>query len=93
MWSRDGRELFYMTGTGDLMGVTAAPRPTLQLSPPARILIGPFARGGNQAAAASYDVSLDGQRFLMIKPGNTNPPPPSSVVVVLNWAEELRLRP
>ena len=31
-----------------------------------------------------YDISLDGERFLMIKHGD--PPGPSEVHVVLNWA-------
>jgi len=39
----------------------------------------------------SYDVSPDGQRFLMIKniEGSDQAAPPS-IVVVLNWAEELK---
>ena len=44
----------------------------------------------------TYDVSPDGQRFLMIK-GRTSPDasataPPSTMVVVRNWFEELKQR-
>jgi hypothetical protein len=45
----------------------------------------------------TYDVSADGQRFLLIKP-HTRPPQADStsggLIVVLNWVEELqRLAP
>ena len=37
-----------------------------------------------------YDVSADGQRFLMIKDGPANPNAmPASLVVVEHWFEEL----
>jgi hypothetical protein len=41
----------------------------------------------------SYDVSPDGERFLLIKEGptDTNAPPPR-IDVVLNWIEELKQR-
>jgi hypothetical protein len=44
----------------------------------------------------NYDVSPDGQRFLMIKDAtpatSSSTPPPSQLVVVLNWSEELKAR-
>ena len=43
-----------------------------------------------------YDVSADGQRFLMIKEGASGgqaaATPPASMVVVLNWVAELAAR-
>ena len=42
-----------------------------------------------------YDVSPDGQRFLMVKEHateSTPAPPSTAIVVVLNWAEELKQR-
>ena len=39
----------------------------------------------------TYDVSADGQRFLMIKEGTTDVSAPSpSLVVVEQWVEELK---
>ena len=39
----------------------------------------------------SYDVSLDGKRFLMIKSASTDTTAtPADMVAVLNWTEELR---
>jgi hypothetical protein len=38
----------------------------------------------------TYDVSPDGQRFLMITaPGTDASPAPPSIIVVQNWFEEL----
>ena len=36
-----------------------------------------------------YDVSPDGQRFLMIKPAEQKQADPTQINVVLNWFEEL----
>ena len=41
----------------------------------------------------TYDVSPDGQRFLMIKEGTADGhAPPPSLVVVEHWFEELKAR-
>jgi hypothetical protein len=43
----------------------------------------------------TFDVSPDGQRFLMVKEHateSTPAPPSTAIVVVLNWAEELKQR-
>ena len=42
-------------------------------------------------AALSYDVSLDGHRFLMIKEAPDTRLPPS-ITVVSHWFDELRAR-
>ena len=36
----------------------------------------------------SYDVSRDGQRFLLLKEGNSAAP--ASIIIVQNWFEELK---
>ncbi len=40
----------------------------------------------------NYDVSPDGQRFLMLKPGEQAQAAPTQIKVVLNWFEELKRR-
>ncbi|MGI0149718.1 MAG: hypothetical protein ACREDF_09345, partial [Thermoplasmata archaeon] len=37
-----------------------------------------------------YDVSPDGERFLMLKPVESQTSAPTQINVVLNWFEELR---
>ena len=39
----------------------------------------------------NYDVSRDGQRFLILK-ATEQAPPPTQINVVLNWFEELKRR-
>ena len=36
----------------------------------------------------TYDIAPDGQRFLMIKRGET--PAPASIIIVQHWVEELK---
>jgi serine/threonine-protein kinase len=95
LWSRDGRELFYLDLEGVLMGVP------VQLSAaafsggsPTRLL--ERAYFANFLAGRNYDVSPDGRRFLMIKEGEDDAATAttSDLVVVQNWFEELtRLAP
>ncbi len=44
------------------------------------------------ATTPNYDVSLDGQRFLMLKPNQQEASAPTQINVVLNWFEELKRR-
>jgi hypothetical protein len=43
---------------------------------------GPFAR--------NYDISPDGERFLMIKEGGSDETSPTEFILVQNWFEELK---
>ena len=38
----------------------------------------------------SYDLSLDGQRFLMVKQEQRKPTPVTEMIFVQNWCEELK---
>jgi hypothetical protein len=63
---------------------------TFQAGNPTKLFEGPYSMTGG-GPGRQYDVSPDGQRFLMTKPGSgsdqTAAPP--SIVVVQNWFEEL----
>ena len=65
IWSRSGRELFYRYG-GKMMVVKVSIGAELTFSPPEPLFEQAFAFGPTQTFA-NYDVSLDGQRFLMVK--------------------------
>ena len=45
--------------------------------------------GGGSGSARTYDVSLDGSRFLMIK-NDPDAQASLSLVAVLNWPEQLK---
>ena len=51
--------------------------------------------GGYLPTTASfpyYDVSPDGERFLMLKPVESQASAPTQIHVVLNWFEELKTK-
>lgn len=68
-WRRDGRELFYLTLENTLMAVPMIPGPVLKPGVPSPLFnAGPVLRvqGGGTVWDPAYDVSADGQRFLVI---------------------------
>ena len=87
VWARNGRELFYRNGD-KMMAVDITTEPTFQAGTPRVQLEGTFRLvAGTQGA--NYDVSLDGQRFLMVQGSDANL---TQLNVVLNWFEELKQR-
>ncbi|MGB7219136.1 MAG: hypothetical protein WBD07_10045 [Vicinamibacterales bacterium] len=93
-WAPSGRELFYIDANNFLTSAPVQLTPTFAVGNPTRL----FETKPPPALinARFYDVSLDGQRFVMIKEptGDQNSPnaTPASMVVVLNWLEELKAR-
>jgi len=87
MWARNGRELFYRNG--DKMMVTAVEtQPVFAASKP-ELLFEAHYETGLSSFERDYDVSPDGQRFLMIK-GSEQESAATQLNVVLNWSDELR---
>ncbi len=92
-WSRDGRELFYRSG--NRMMVASIPHdPELQAGAPQMLFEEPFMMssetiGGAVSAPPNYDVSLDGERFLMVQEDPSSVP--TRIHVVHDWINELRV--
>jgi len=89
--TRQPLELFYRNGD-DMMAVDITTKPGFAQGKPHRLFQG---AAGYQAVQpnyvrANYDVSPDGQRFLMLQPVGQEQPPVTQIHVVLNWAEELK---
>jgi Tol biopolymer transport system component len=85
-WNRNGRELFYRSGD-KMMEVDITTQPGFAAGTP-RILF----QGRYEPApfpTTNYDVSPDGQRFLMVKPSEQETAT-TQINVVLNWFEELK---
>jgi serine/threonine-protein kinase len=91
MWARNGRELFYRNG--DKMMVTAVEtRPVFAAAKPKLLFEGHYGTGIG-GFEPDYDVSPDGQKFLMIK-ASEQESAATQLNVVLNWSDELhRLAP
>ena len=88
LWSRDGRELFYLSLGNWVMGVQVEPGPSWQNTTPTQILTRQYFEAG-VGSARTFDIARDG-RFLLIKPGGDNTQ--QSLVVVQNWFEDLKRR-
>ena len=89
VWARSGRELFYLDDTNAVTAVSIHTTPTFGAGAPTKLFDG---RYYSDLLSRSYDVSPDGQRFLMIKDSASGDQTstPASIVVVLNWTEELK---
>jgi serine/threonine-protein kinase len=89
VWNRNGRELFYRSGDR-MMAVDIATQPSFTAGKPRVLFQGHYVPP--PGTTPNYDVSPDGQRFLMIKPSDAGDAAPAQINVVLNWFEELRRR-
>jgi hypothetical protein len=85
------RPLFYFSATGALMRVAVGQGPAWTASAPVKVLDPKYLSGG-EAFGRSYDIAVDGSRFLMIKtadsPAQSGGPP--AIVVVQHWFDELQ---
>jgi len=87
VWNPNGRELFYRNGN-KMMAVDISSKPSFAVGRPRMLFEGKYE--GAPVPVANYDVSPDGQRFLMLKPSEQEQAAPTQINVVLNWFEELK---
>ena len=94
VWARNGKELFYRNGD-NMMVVEIRLQPSLAPGKPRVLWTGPYARGLSSqcspagATNSNYDVTPDGQRFLMIQEEEDGLIA-TQINVVPNWPEELK---
>jgi serine/threonine-protein kinase len=86
VWNPKGRELFYRTGH-KMMAVDVTTQPSFSVGKPRMLFEGSYTP--TPRSFPDYDVSPDGQRFLMLKPSE-QAEAPAQINVVLNWFEELK---
>ena len=86
LWSPDGRELFYRDlDAKKFMAVDVETSGEFATGTP-RVLFDDFYME-HVAYGRNYDITPDGQRFVMVKEMN---PPPRRIAVIVNWFEELK---
>ncbi|HKW25567.1 MAG TPA: protein kinase [Terriglobales bacterium] len=90
VWNPRGRELFYRNGDKMMVVDVTATKTTLTAGKPRLLFEGEYLP--TPATTPNYDVSSDGQQFLMVKAGGTGEVAPTQINVVLNWFEELKRR-
>jgi Tol biopolymer transport system component len=87
VWARNGKELFYIGADGALMRVPVEASGTKwNAVTPTKLFEGRYYNAGT--SGRNYDVSPDGERFLMIKLSGTDAG--SALIVVQHWDEELK---
>ena len=90
LWGPRARELFYVAPDGALMGVSGEARAgSWSAGATARLLEGRYFTGAGNVIR-HYDVTADGQRFLMIKEDPANNAASAQINIVQNWFEELK---
>jgi serine/threonine-protein kinase len=89
-WSPNG-EIFFRSLAGDRMfAAPASNSPDLRIGTPVTLFEGRYYVAPTGSPRRQYDVTPDGQRLIMLTPGNTASGP--RAVVVENWFEELKRR-
>jgi hypothetical protein len=91
LWSRDGKELFYVPTPSQFMAVGIRTQPSFSFTAPVDV-----PRGFGIADPASprpYDTMPDGRILGVGVPGQSQgSPAPAQIRVVLNWFEDLKAR-
>jgi serine/threonine-protein kinase len=95
VWKRSGGELFYRN-SDRMMAVSFSIGSTLKLSRPQELWQGRYSHGMSSscgapgATSSNYDVSADGNRFLMIQDDHQDRAISKQIIVVQGFADELR---
>ena len=90
MWAPSGKELFYLQGRATMMTVPVQTTSTFVAGNPQKLFAGDWFVG---VSGRSYDVTQDGQRFLIVK--NTlvgRNATARTITAVVNWTQELKQR-
>ena len=83
-WNPNGKELFYRNGNKMMVVDVSRRDGDLMLGQPRVLFEQRYAFGA--ATIAGYDVSSDGQRFVMVKDDSSS----GRLNIVINWFEELK---
>ena len=86
VWSADGRELFYRDGSA-VLAVSVDTSSAFASGEPKLLFTGPYRR--NRLHGHTYDVTPDGQKFIMIRQSEVDTVG-SEIIVIQNWSEELK---
>src|SRR3989442_8700416 len=95
VWRRSGGELYYRSGN-KMMVVSVTTSPEFRASAPKQLWEGNYSDGSGAScgmpgvSSSNYDVTSDGQHFLMVR--DDDRVGSNRIVVVLNWAEEIKAK-
>ena len=87
MWSRDGRELFYISATNEMMSAEVERGEAFSITPPKALFpTGPYSV---VPPVQAFDVHPDG-RFMLLR--ETTAAERNELVLVQNWLGEMEQR-
>jgi Tol biopolymer transport system component len=84
-WRADGRELFYLDATGGMTAVSVDTTKGFTAGPPKALF-----QTGVVSLSQMYDVTRDGQRFLVNARPNNAAATATPLTVILNWTSTLQ---
>ena len=87
LWARGRGELFYVTLEGQVMSVPVQTDAGFAFGNAELVVERGYHWG---LFGRTYDVSPDGERFLMIRAGEAGQEGSAELIYVLNWGEELK---
>jgi serine/threonine-protein kinase len=92
LWARSGQELFYLSPSGALMRVGVERGRSWAATAPTMLIKEGYFTVPGVYPGRTYDISPDGQRFLMLKAGGgaDQAALPPSLIVVQHFDEELK---
>ena len=93
VWTATGRELLYRAQTGSGQAFFSAAIRSLspfQHDTPRLLFEAGPREYGSTTPIRGWDVSADGQRFLLLRPVESTDRPVTMIHVVMHWAEELK---
>jgi eukaryotic-like serine/threonine-protein kinase len=86
-WRQDGKELFYLSADGKMMAVAVTTDASFKAGSPVALFQTHRRQPVSSQDVFSYDVSADGQRFLIItKVDEANAAP---LAITINWGSEM----
>jgi Tol biopolymer transport system component len=86
-WRQDGKELFYLSAEGKMMAAAVTAGASFEAGSPVALFQTHRRQPVSASDVFSYDVSGDGQRFLIITKVDETTAAPLSIL--LNWASEM----
>jgi serine/threonine-protein kinase len=88
LWSRTGKQLYYRRWPNQVLVVDVQTGSAFSASKPRLLFEKPGY--GSGVPIRTWDISSDGQRFLMVKLEERKPQPITEMILVQNWFEDLK---
>jgi Tol biopolymer transport system component len=91
-WSRDGKELFYIPGPGEMAAITFTSTPSVAFGNPVQVR--PAVNTYSPDVPRQYDITPDGKFIGLLGSDQSvgGAPITPQINIILNWLEELKQR-